>query len=185
MKSKFNLLISAIAVAGSCLLNSCGKDGETGPSGTNGAAGTNGTNGTNGNANVKTTILTVLSADWSGTALNKSTGVLSAPNITQSILDSGLVLVYVKAPGIGLNGNFIQTPVLYFGSSTATCYHVINGVGGLKLTCYDPNPSSSFVLTPSPMTVKVVTATAHMRMANPNLDWSNYNDVKKALNLQD
>ena len=185
LKTKFNLLITVLAVAGIFVLNSCAKDGETGPNGATGATGYAGTNGTNGNANVKTTILTVVTTDWSGPNLTKSTGVLSVPNLTPSILDSGMVLVYVKAPGVGINQNYIQLPALYWGSPTATCYHQINSVGGIKLTCYDPNPAAASVLVPSPMTVKIVTASAHMRLANPNLDWNNYNEVKAALHLQD
>lgn len=73
--------------------SSCSK--EEGPTGKDGVAGTN---GADGNANV-------IYSDWASVpaatattidGTNGNTSSISAPNLTQEILDKGTVLVYVK-----------------------------------------------------------------------------------------
>jgi hypothetical protein len=96
-------ILTTCFIALSMTLYSCkGKDGApgpTGPAGTNGIDGkdgTNGINGTNGNANViGTNTITTFSSDWTGSGIFYSTK-FNVPGITQSIVDKGTVLVFIK-----------------------------------------------------------------------------------------
>lgn len=81
-------MISSVLTTFSCTKE--GKQGEPGP------AGTNGTNGTNGNANVKSSTHTVYSWEWSTSGSSKYVDITSTL-ITNDILNSGAVLMYVKS----------------------------------------------------------------------------------------
>lgn len=191
MKTKFNLLITALVVAGTCLLNSCAKDGETGPAGATGAAGTN---GTNGNANVKTYNYTINQSDW----IQQTPSILFSPSlpcagITQAIIDSGMVLVYWDANNLGAPNphNYVQFPVIGWNSVAdrimASSWQ-LSPTGGGTVTVSVANLGGAAVAASSQAAttlIRVVVASAHMRMANPNLNWNNYNEVKAALHLQD
>lgn len=106
LKTKYVLLALVIAFT-----FSCSEDGAVGPQGTSGQNGTDGTDGTNGtdgtdgqdgNANV-------ISSDWfTPSSYTLSTGFggiklldhdQAAPEITQEIIDNGVVLVYGKLNG--------------------------------------------------------------------------------------
>ncbi len=47
------------------------------------------------------------------------------------------------------------------------------------------DPTGVPIPSQDPLSYKVVVATAHIRMAHPNVNWNNYDEVKAALNLQD
>ena len=81
MKTKILLFVFVVIA----LFSSCSKD-EAGPQ------GVAGTNGTNGNANVQSSIDTVI--NWSGVGTGDVSKVINVPGITQSILDKGIVMVY-------------------------------------------------------------------------------------------
>lgn len=72
--------------AATLLFSACAKDGPEGPAGPAGAPG---------NANVKVTTFSAAPGDWSsisgGWAINRG-----VPNVTQDIVNSGAVIVYLK-----------------------------------------------------------------------------------------
>ena len=83
MKTKIYLI--AIVFATITLYCGCAKDGATGPAGANGS---------NGNANVET--FTFLNKNW----MNSNSDLyLTIPQITQTVLDKGAVLVYIRLSG--------------------------------------------------------------------------------------
>src|SRR5579871_5373568 len=92
MKTFKLLLIGSLVI--SIAIISCSK-GSTGPQGPAGPAGTNGTNGTNGTDSVLYSAWDTLSTPYDTTAA-AYTDTIQAPAITQSIIDSGLVISYVK-----------------------------------------------------------------------------------------
>ncbi len=120
---KFNLL-SLFVLAITFLAVSCTKEGPEGPAGATGAqgptgaAGTNGTNGATGatgpqgpvgpvgpagpqgpagTANViYSSWTTVVNAAWTGMGTNSITYTLTAPGVTASILNQGVLLVYLN-----------------------------------------------------------------------------------------
>lgn len=183
MKTKLNLLLSGILISATCLISSCAKDGETGPAGATGAAGTN------GNANVKGYLFTVNNADWTVISTANWQYNYSCSAITKSVMDSGMVMVYWDANNLPLPNthNYVSTPFLGYQVATRTItssWHLSSaGTGQVTVSIYDP--SGAVIPAQGPLSFKVVVATAHNRMANPNLNWNNYQEVKAALNLQD
>lgn len=89
------IILSALIVSTTLLINCKGKDGDIGPTGIN---GTNGTNGTNGNANVITHIITTTNTDWIfNSTYNSWSCPLAFSEITQDVLDNGTVNVFYSA----------------------------------------------------------------------------------------
>jgi hypothetical protein len=109
LKTKYVLLVLVIVFTFSCSEDgavgpqgSTGKDGQNGTNGLDGQDGTNGVDGQDGNANV-------MASDWfkpSSYILSTGFGGINllehdqaAPEITQEIIDTGVVLVYGKLNG--------------------------------------------------------------------------------------
>jgi len=107
-KTKFVVMSLLIVLFISC----DGEDGAIGPAGQNGIDGTDGANGIDGqdgNANViASDWFTVTQSDWSGIGATKITHSFSAPEISQGIIDSGVVLIYHR-----FNGQTRQLPYSY------------------------------------------------------------------------
>jgi len=124
------LIITAIAT-------SCKKEGPAGP------AGTNGTNGTNGNANITYSAwLPFNAANWSDVIneYGKNTRQYydTVPEITQSIVDGGVVMVYFKAVGLP---NPQPLPMIVYHLTSAINYsltfRISNGLLTLVLSDLD------------------------------------------------
>jgi len=159
-------IFGTFALACGLLFTGC-KKGDTGPAGAN---------GTNGNANVVSSSLTTsawtyVSPSWEMT--------FTYPAITQNILDNGAVLVYVQQ-----GSNYYQLPYTFYPASTySRTYTFVHYLGGMKVFVTDSDltmPSN-----PGSLTFKVVVIAASQRMANPNVNYDNYNEVKKAFDLKD
>ena len=154
---------------------SCSKDGEAGPAGPAGANGINGTNGTNGNANViGTNTLTVSSWTSSNNGALWSTS-LSATGITQTIVDRGMVSVFIGDS----SGAWTSMPYTIGNASWFYSF----GVGFINI--YKTNTNLAAIANPGSQTFRVVIISPSNRIANPNTDWKNYEQVKRALNLAD
>jgi hypothetical protein len=192
MKTKLNLLIIALTIASLYLFNSCSKDVEVGPAGATGATGAT---GASGNANVKSFNITINNNDW-----DKATGLgfiwiytYDFPALTKSIMDSGMIIVYLKTTN-GSSYSIDPLPLDNYllmdasgGTSTFTnissnpTFDTSTGKGKLLFVLN----SSTVITSQNPITYRVVLATSHMRLANPNLNWNKYTEVKKAFNLND
>ena len=192
MKTKLNLLITALTIASLCLFNSCSKEAEVGPAGATGATGAT---GASGNANVKNYNITINNNDW-----DKATGLgylwlytYDFPALTKSIMDSGMIIVYLKAS----NGTEYSIDPLPLDN-----YELMDALGGVStFTAVSSYPtfdtstgkgkllfllqSSTVITSQNPITYRVVLATSHMRLANPNLNWNKYTEVKEAFYLKD
>lgn len=152
----------------------CSKDGATGATG---AMGTNGTNGTNGNANViGTTNVITTSASWtsqgSGTFWKTT---LQIPEITQAVVDKGIVSVFQNYNG----GIWDALPYTYNNRQWNYGFFL----GGVNILCVSNNGTA--INNPDAQTFRVVIISASNKMANPNTNWNNYEEVKNALNLKD
>jgi len=163
MKNKF--LFLSMALYCTLIFSGCAKDGETGPQGPAGAAGAA------GNANVIAT--NTFTASWvlSGTAYGAE---LSVPAITQDIVDRGSVQVFVQYAdewwGLpDLNG--VNSTQFGFG---------LGNVSLLNTNSDGTTPSLPFVSI-----FRVVVISSSNRMANPNVNWKNYKEIKQAFNLKD
>lgn len=133
MRTKLNWLLIMAVISGA-FLSSCEKEpvigpegpkgvtgstginGTDGTNGTNGAGGTNGANGVTGptgNANVKSSVFPILVGDWvetgtPGQPLYGYKASLYYNQITQDIVDNGLVIPYMASSN---SGPWISLPV--------------------------------------------------------------------------
>ncbi|MFH0893729.1 MAG: hypothetical protein V2A54_04775 [Bacteroidota bacterium] len=176
---KMNFKIAAFAaLAIALLVGGCKKDddsmyqlkGDYQPKGNYQPAGNY------GNANIVSNQFTV-------------TWTLSAPayyctiydgNITQSIVDNGSVEVYMSNG----SGGWIALPYTMPMSSTyASTYTPVHYLGGVTVWKYDTDYTQAS--DPGTTTFKVVCVSYAGKIANPNLNWNDYNEVKNAFNLKD
>ncbi len=107
MMKKLMIIAAVLLMAG------CAKDGETGPQGPQGPAGQNGLDGT---ANVDSYTIIAGPSDWQTVAGQNTVRrvIQSVPEITQSTIDFGVVVVY----WVQSDGSLIQLPAqTYIGST--------------------------------------------------------------------
>lgn len=190
---KLTLKITAIAfVAVNVLLTSCSKEGPagaTGPAGAAGPAGAQGPKGNEGTANV-------IYSDWLDVGFSADTvhigsvidtigyfASIDIPKLDNEILTSGEIKLYVNTntadepfisplPYFSIYDGVSIEPVYYL--NTVELYSNIDAgtitFQGVKYQQY------RYILIPG--------GTA-ARKAGPAVDWNDYNQVKKYLNLKD
>jgi hypothetical protein len=140
----------------------CTKEGPIGPA------------GNDGNANVVSS--TFSSSNWVYSAPSWSlTHFYSA--ITQEIIDKGAVLVYLKT-----GQAYSQLPItIYTSTNYSTSIEVASFVGGVKLFWTDSDLTQPN--NPGNLEFKIVVIAASGLAQNPNLDFTNYEEVAQAYNL--
>lgn len=151
------MLLAAITIFGGCA-----KEGPAGE------------DGKDGNANVVST--TITSTDWT---FNDPSWVLSLnyPAITQNIINSGAVLVYVK-----VGESYNQLPLTFYQSSSySSSVEVSTFVGGLDLFWTDSDLIQP--IYPGSQTFKIVVIASSGMIQNPNVDYSNYEEVCSTFNI--
>lgn len=170
-KTMFNCLVLAGMIL---IFISCAKDGAMGPS------GTNGTNGTNGNVNIQNFTFTVTPSQWQVNSpqlwLSHN---LTIPEITQSIMDSGLVMVYASV--FSLSSTTQPLPISWYGGNETTLSVGVYYIGTVELDVHSTDLSYAI----GTYYFRVVIASAKMLAANPNLNWNNYDEVKTTFNIKD
>jgi hypothetical protein len=186
-------LLFSLALLAMIGFNSCtkeGKQGEQGIAGINGTNGTDGTNGTNGvdgqqgipgingNANVRSATFHVYTSSWT-LAAPKYYKIISYGYITQDILDNGAVLVYMQ----DASGSWYATPfILYYTGYSTEIYQIIK-VGQVVITVMDSDLTQTS--NPGDMIFKIVVIAGSAKSLHKNIDYNNYNEVKKTFNLTD
>ena len=163
-------VLFSFAILAMMFLVSCTKPGPTGPEGPAGTNGTNGINGTNGNANViGTNTVALNSGNWSAIGSNFE-ATITAPAITQAIVDKGAVMVYEQF------GSYWVSLPYTIGKLSVVYYFTLNTV---KID-YVYNDNSQ---TPNPgnKTYRIVAISASAMLAHPNINWTNYEEVKTIL----
>ena len=158
-KAAFFLIIFLITSV--TVFNSCRK-GDTGPA------------GADGNANVISTDPIVLPATSWKLDSNVWLASFSVPAITADIASKGAVHVYIK-----YGTQWWALPDINNGN--ATSYGFI--AGGVLL--YNANDDGSIPPNPLALTFRVVVIAASGRSAYSNVDFKDYNAVKKAFNLKE
>lgn len=158
-------LLSIITI----LLLSCNKEGPEGPAGTNGQ---------DGNANVQLTTFAITSWTESGVSYKAASPWLS--DITQNIVDNGAVHTYMSNG----SGGWEPLPLTLYPSSTYsrtyTAVHYLNGV-----TLWVNDSDLNLPSDPGTRSFKVVAVAASAKIANPDVDYTNYEEVKQTFNLLD
>lgn len=151
----------------------CQKEvvGPTGPAGQNGI---DGINGQNGNANVVgTNPITITTSNWQYS--NSVWGVgLNVPAITSDIANFGMVQVFV------LTGNQQWTALPNSIGTTIEKFYF--EPGRVDIYYYDINFAA--VSNPGNRSYRIVAISSTQIKQNPNVDWNNYQQAVKALNLE-
>lgn len=152
--SFYFLLFSFLIILISC---EKGEKGEIGPAGPQGTSAEIDSNILNGYTNAIYLIKNIVRSDWisipqpSGNS-NYTTSLL-IPEITQGIVDSGMVIVYLK------NSNSYSTlPITSFLGAGVIIYQYTYKDGDLTVN-YKANYPGPY---PIAMTLKIVIATAHL-----------------------
>ena len=157
---------------------SCQKDGPVGPEGTQGAQGTTGQDGADGpDATV---------VNFSLTYNNPSTTEFQFSSIWNLAYDGDdAILIYLEHP---TTSNWVLTPYIWADNVNTVDIHVwgeitSTGMMIMNVEKYDepntyPWSSSSVTLDFRAMLIK-----ASAKIANPDLDWNDYNEVQKRFNL--
>lgn len=159
------LFLASLLIMGA--ITSCKKvEGPKGDKGDTGAMGAQ------GNANViSSSEGTITASNWtqSGTQWYCTMNLLA---ITQNIVDKGLVQVFVKYGNewwaLPDQNGINQTS---FGFAVGT------------VTLMNQNVNGTTPANPGNMTTRVVVISPSQLSENPNTDWTDYQQVKQALNL--
>jgi hypothetical protein len=132
--------------------------------------------GKDGNANVVSSSTTVSNWVYEGSSWKS---IIPYPAITQDIINSGAVLVYMKT-----GESYNQLPLTFYQNPAySTTIEVSTVVGGLALYWSDSDLSQP--INPGTRTFKVVVIASSGMIQNPDVDYSNYEEVKSAFNLVD
>lgn len=105
------------------------------------------------------------------------TCVINESLITQDVVDNGAVHVYMSNGNGGWTALPFTIPMDPSYSSTFTPVHY---VGGVKVWKTD---TDLLTLDPGTTTFKVVIVSHHGLLQNPDLDWTDYEEVEKKLEL--
>ena len=146
MKKLTKILCALLVV----LTMSCAKDGATGPQ------GPAGTNGINGNANVLYSDWFTI-ASWSGSS-GAYTFNKSESQVTQTIIDQGVVLAFAKLAGDGTN----IRPFPANTAGSAIFWNYILTVGNIQFTTNVSSPS-----TTNQFRYVIIPSTTSLRLAKP------------------
>lgn len=143
---------------------SCQKEGPTGK------------DGIDGNANVVSSSITASSWTFNDPSWKIT---FTYPAITQEIINTGAVLVYLK-----VGESYNQLPLTFYQSSDySTSVEVSTFLGGLSIFWTDSDLTQP--ANPGSRTFKVVVIAASNIYKNKNINYSNYLEVKAAYNLED
>lgn len=167
MKTKmiFGMVMLMALAFNACKKPKDGKDGAQGPQ------------GPAGNANVNVQITTVTTSDWIVSAPSYYVSIYVA-TITQAIVDNGAVLVYISNGAGGWEALPVTIPVSSSYSSTYNPVHYLYGV-----TIWKTDTDYTQATNPGTRTFKILAIASSARLSHPNLDYTNYEAVKKAFNL--
>lgn len=170
MKKILQLTTIAVFV----FLSAC-KKGEVGPAGLNGK---------DGNANVTSQEFVIGPTDWTPFGIFGQPGfgystTISVPEVTQSILDHGAVMVYYRTVS---TSNYIALPfTVPMNGNYSTTFLFIASAGYIELKTLDSDTQT--LLPTDVISFKVVAIGGSQRVANPDLDLMDYEQVRIKFDL--
>jgi hypothetical protein len=196
MKQKF-LTIPCLVVAIALIIASCSKGpaGPTGPAGPIGAAGPAGSNGTPGATGATGTANVIYSAwlnvKYKGSDTTGWFAQITAPRLTDTILNKGAIKVYFNAGSDSANSQIVMTLPI---DDIAITGAIINAYFQKQLitlvSTHDVSSDSlrgyhyyqyRYVLIPGAVTALPVTANGY----KTGINWNDYKQVKQYLGLKD
>jgi hypothetical protein len=172
MKTVKTYLLLAIIVS---FVTACKKEGPPGPA------------GKDGNANVISSNTVTLNF-WNtvyddGTEFTYSSNLTWA-EITQDIRDRGLVIAYLKDNS---TSSWYAMPYSYSGDGYGYTFNYDFNVGTANIYYegYDNTGSPGASALNGVFTVRLVAVPASVRIANPNVDWTSYEEVSRLIREQE
>ncbi len=153
------------------LFSACAKDGEDGK------------DGATGNANIQAFNFSTTPGSWitNGTAGqydHYKFVEFPVASITQSIMDDGMVLVYLNEAGYN-----VALPIVLPVSST----QYLNLYTGVTIGKVEVDLQLNTLQTPNSSGInwnfKVVVASGLARISHPEINWKDYNQVARTFNL--
>ena len=187
-------VFAGLALALGLTFTSCKKaeKGETGPAGATGATGAA---GAAGNANVYNYKFNINLSTFTGPLTNGEwTSVFNPTTVMGStfIDEKDAVLIYLFDHTTGTTDYYNALPFIdYFNTGTAFNQHSfqIGSTGSGNIILFSIRNSTGgqpyTSMTTGALSYKMVLVKAAARMANPNVNYSDYNAVKKAFKLKD
>ncbi len=171
MKAIYSTLLMVILIFSSLNFQACQpKDGEPGPAGPAGPAGPQGAKGDPGSANVQYSPWISVSFSGSGSSY---TGSITAPAITQAVLDRADIRVYWSE-----GGRVITLPYAQVTGGTTYTVHQRFFVGRIDLL-------SSYSLGAQQMRYVIIPGGTAVGGRKASVDLSDYQAVKAYYHLPD
>jgi len=188
----FNHSILATIALSILLVTGCEKEGPVGPAGASGSQGIQGPQGATGNqgqsgTNLIVKTFTLYPSDFTefgtqGEPLHRYSATKNISEITQSVYDNGMVIVYYQGSGTTPPPWYSLPQTLYKNgySYTLTYSHYVGGVG---IQRYDSDLNS--IQPEFNLTLKVVIVPPLSGKKEWDVDFNDYNAVKSYFNLKD
>ena len=154
------------------LTTSCTKEGPVGPQGPAGI------NGTNGSSNVSSFTANTTTSSWGVNASHsyELDASFSVPAITADVVNNGTIQVFI---GDGTGNQWSAMPFSLTGVEFNYTYSLQTII--FQVTQSNMNPPNN----PGTQQFKIVVIPSAMRKAHPNVNYHNYEEVKKVFNLKD
>lgn len=187
-KLTFQIAVIALVAAGISLA-SCSKEGPAGPAGAQGAAGPTGAQGPAG-AKGDPGTANVIYSQWLDVTFTEGLATIAAPQLTTDILNSGEIKIYWNlstaddpfvvqvpcvTPLVVLTGNEDDAgePDIYIDPYFET--EAIHLLSNYNLSSSNGASQFRYILIPGGVAARKASG----------IDWNDYNQVKKYLNLKD
>jgi hypothetical protein len=201
MKQKILAFPCILLVAVTMIIASCSKGpaGPAGATGTTGATGSNGTTGATG-ATGTTGTANVIYSKWLDLTFTTTDSVvweaqITAPLLTDTILNTGAIKVYFNAGSDSTNSQIVLTlpvtdPFLFNVPVTINPYFTPqlivlladNDVSSFTDANGNHNFQYRYILIPGGVSTGLP---ASINGQKKSIDWNNYNEVKAYLGLKD
>lgn len=153
--------------------------GPKGDPGTDGPMGIQGIQGTPGNANVYTYNYTILSWGYDGNHYYSEVDGADGFELSAADLSSAATMAYIKTGSL-----YVALPTVSFPSGGTQYYRPYFGVNLFRIWV-DTEGGDVAPEFEAPRDVKVVIIPQSQRLAEPDVDLLNYEDVKRTFNLED
>ena len=159
---KLLLLLGLISIG---MFQSCKKEGPQGPA------------GADGNANVKTYNISVSSANWTCSSICYTD--ITVAGITQDIVNSGSVHVFMESTS--QTGAWLNMPWTEMNSGYISNYNFVYALGVMRISKSDSDLTTP--INPGARNFKIVVIASSGKLAHPEVDYTNYEEIKEAFDI--
>ena len=158
-----------------CLSIGCGKDGEPGKD------GIDGTNGQDGSANVQPFNYTIENWGYDGNHYFVEVNETNGFTLSANDLATGALMSYIKS-----GSSFFALPyVSFLGNNTTQHYRPVYSENKFRIWVDNSTGGDTYPELDGPREIKIVIIPQAQRLAEPDLDLTNYQEVKRVFNLKD